>query len=61
MLVNVGSDKARGSVTVAVTWRKARQATVSDSFDFFSYPHREFVLWIGGYEEPKIERSGVTH
>lgn len=40
VLVDVGGGIPRSSVTVAGIWRKARQATVSDSFDFFSDPHR---------------------
>lgn len=42
VLVEVAGGNPRGSITVAGTCRKARhwQATVSDGFDLFSYPHR---------------------
>jgi hypothetical protein len=44
VLVKVGDEKLRGSVGGAVACRKARRATVFDSFNLLPYPHGQFVL-----------------
>ena len=59
VLVEVGDQKSRGNIAGAIIRRKARHATVSNSFDLLPNPHRQFVLYASGKEDRFKPRDAV--